>query len=227
MTNNFILAVLVSLLSGISLPAKAACTPHSTITKTVQAERAALADQSCSISIRPVNTPHLIYREFIAGDSGLFMVFNSFGDGNQDQFTGAREFYFFPRAQQIDFSVDPRSQDISLRFSNGDEFDFDARTAGLKSMGRGKISVDSKINGANQGGVEISTYKGLWLDLGFAVGHSPSQEPDRTGVFHLLNGTICTAPIKDIFMITDTDSVLRFSDAQLEIYLSQNCPALH
>jgi hypothetical protein len=203
------------------------CQPQDLISGRVQIQKNSFSGNNCFVSVRLANETKLTYRDYTITDKGLLMVFNSFGNGPESQSTGAREFYFFPRTREVDFSVDPRSKDVIVHAPNGDDFIFAAGTAEIKSMGRGHLTVDHKISPGNNGGVEISNYKGLWLDLGFALGHSPAQEPERQVSFHNSAGGTCNVHVKDIFTQVNDEPMLRFSDQELIDYLNYRCMNFH
>ena len=200
------------------------CATQEVTSSNLQVLRDSFKDGTCFVSVRSVNESNLTFRDYTATDKGLLMVFNSFGNGPEAQFTGAREFYFFPRNRKVDFTIDPRSRDAIVHFANGDDFIFDSRTADVKSIGRGHVKVDHSIVAGNKGGVEILDDKGLWLDMGFAFGHSPSQEPNRLVTFHFPSGQLCLVQVREIFEISTTGTRMKLDDQQLLDFLNQRCP---
>jgi hypothetical protein len=185
-------------------------------------------NETCFISVHPRDSyVDLIYRDYLLTNKGLLMVFNSYGHGESHLTTGAREFYFFPRSDMSpQFSYNQNSNEVRVKFSDRLSFVFDGKTAQIKSLSQGSVSVASDVNKNNQGGVEIQSFNGLWLDVGFAMGQSPSEKGNMLSKFTDENGQTCSVKNKDIFQYINGDVEFRFSDADLKIFLKRICPKL-
>ncbi len=184
--------------------------------------------ETCFVSVHPRDSyVDLIYRDYLITNKGLLMVFNSYGPGESHLTTGAREFYFFPRSQlSPQFSYDQQENEMKLKFSDSLSFVFDAKTAQIKALSEGSLSVAGEVNKNNRGGVEVHSFNGLWLDVGFAMGQSPSEKGHATSKFTDENGKTCAVKNKDIFEYVDGDVEFKFNDADLKIFLKKSCPQL-
>ncbi len=182
----------------------------------------------CFVSIDPTDTHGLVYRSYAVFGDGLFMVFNSYGDGdNNPNMTSAREFFFFPRRGAPELAMDPKAGTVTVRMSDGGRADFDPATAQVSGFERGSVAVSPKIDPAVRGGVEIPAYAGLMLDAGFRVGESPSGRPDAASAFRDASGRSCTVKNSDVFAYANGDHAFKFTDAQLSAWLKTACPGLN
>lgn len=182
----------------------------------------------CYVSIDPTSTPGLVYRSYVFFGDGLLMVFNSYGDGdNNPNLTSAREFFFFPRRGAPELTMDPKAGTVSVRMGDGGRADFAPAAAQLSGFDRGAVAVSAKIDPANRGGVEIPRYAGLMLDAGFRVGESPSGRPDAPSTFRDANGRLCTVKNSELFSYAGRDHAFKFTDAQLSAWLRTACPDLN
>lgn len=208
--------------------AQAACTEDVNVVGGTIIQRGNLGGDVCFMSINAMNTSELRYRGYLITDQGYFMVFNSFGYGNEAVTTGAREFYFFPRTSKaMTYGIDPKTKRLNVPFTNKDIFSFDQKKAQLTSVGNGKVQITSAIDPANRGGVEFPAYKGLMLDAGFRIGGSPSGLPKEKSTFRDAAGNTCTVTNKEVFVAVGVDD-MRFAmtDAELKIWLAQHCPTI-
>ena len=176
---------ILSLLILFALPVSAdetptpACSPILEKYGNVQLHRL-MSRNDCWLSINPVQTDEpMKYRSFLISSNGLLMVFNSFGEGPEHETTGAREFFFLPRKNQIiDFQVDEKKKILTLKITNDQMLSFSLDTAQILSLSDAVVIVDKKIIPANKGGVSIKNNKaGVFLDCGFQRGSSPTQDP--------------------------------------------------
>lgn len=187
-----------------------------------------LSSGHCFVSIDPVATTGLVYRAHAFFDDGLLMVFNSYGDGEGNpNLTSAREFFFFPRRGAPQLTMDAAAGAVSVRMSDGGRVNFDAATAQIASLERGAVTVASRIDPADRGGVEIPSYSGLMLDAGFRLGESPSGRPNAESTFRDARGRTCAVKNNELFNYTpDGDHAFKFTDAQLSAWLASRCPGL-
>ena len=187
-----------------------------------------LGSGKCFVSIGSMSTTHLIYRGYTFFSDGLMMVFNSYGDGedNNPNLTSAREFFFFPRVGALALEMDKTAGTVTVVMSDGGRVGFDPATAQIKSLDRGSVTVSPRIDPVDRGGVEIPSYTGLVLDAGFRMGESPSGRPDANATFRDAQGHLCTVKNRELFAYADGDHELKFSDAQLSTWLKTRCPTL-
>ena len=186
--------------------------------------------KSCFFSVTPLNAyVDLIYRDHLFTSEGLFMVFNSFGEGSDSETTAAREFYMFPRTEQkFEHRWDVDKKELEITHVTGDKFVFDARKARLKSMTRAQVSVANDVEVGNRGGIEISNYQGILLDGGFSRGSSPTADPDAKAMITDKQGAKCSVYNRQIFDYTsDGDVIFKFTDPEFYKFLKKNCPKLN
>ena len=183
----------------------------------------------CYISIDPVNTTRLIYRATSIFSDGVLMVFSSYGDGSEDNpnLTSAREFRFFPRLRTPELLMDPAKLTIAVRMADGGLVSFDQATGQIASFERGSVTVSPRVDPAERGGVEITSYAGLLLDSGFRMGEMPSGRPAADSTFRSAQGQLCTVKNSELFAYANGDRTLKFTDAQLSAWLKTRCPGLN
>ncbi len=213
----------VIFLLSCSLAAEADCKNQLISAGFVQVQQGSFGDNTCFVAIHSMRSTEMVYRDYIVTDKGLLMVFNSYGDGPNSTMTGAREFYFFPRNKTVSFSVDPRSNDVTVHAANGDDFVFGAGTAQLKLMIHGDVTLDQDVTPENKGGLEITNYDGMYLDVGFSLGHAPNSEPERRIEFHSIKGTTCELKVKDVFVNVNSQPTITMSDDELSAFLQKKC----
>lgn len=188
----------------------------------------ALGNGLCYVSIGPMSTDHLIYRGYSFFSDGLLMVFSSYGDGEDSNpnLTSAREFYFFPRVGAMALEMDKAAGVVSVVMSNGGRVHIEPATAQLRSLDRGSVTVSPKIDPAERGGVEITSYSGLVLDAGFRLGESPSGRPNADSTFRDALGVQCTVKNSELFTYANGDHALKYDDARLSAWLKTRCPGI-
>ncbi|MDE2292020.1 MAG: hypothetical protein KGL53_08050 [Elusimicrobia bacterium] len=186
-----------------------------------------LASGPCFVSITPADTNGLVYRDYAAFSDGMLLVFNSFGDGQDtSKYTGAREFYFFPRRQAPTLAIDPAAPSVAVTMADGGRLTFDPATAQPTSVDRGSVTAAPRVERGNKGGVEFPSYAGLMLDAGFRMGELPSMRPDAESVFRDANGNACAVKNSEVFAYAGGDRSFRFDDAGLKAFLAKRCPTL-
>lgn len=182
----------------------------------------------CYVSIGAMSTENLIYRAYGFFSDGLMMVFSSYGDGedNNPNLTSAREFFFFPRLGAMALEMDHAAGTVSVVMADGGRAHIDPATAQLKSLARGSVTVSPRVDPAERGGVEVTSYAGLMLDAGFRMGESPSGRPNAESTFRDALGVSCTVKNNELFAYANGDHELKFTDAQLSAWLKIRCPKL-
>ncbi|MBI4061591.1 MAG: hypothetical protein HY403_09190 [Elusimicrobia bacterium] len=182
----------------------------------------------CFVSIGPMSTNGLVYRAYGFFDDGLLLVFSSYGAGEDSDpdTTSAREFYFFPRTGALELSMDEAAGTVSVRLSDGGRAHIDPATAQIKALERGSVVVSPRVDPAERGGVEITSYAGLVLDAGFRMGESPSGRPDARSTFRDAHGHLCTVVNRELFVYEGGEHELKFTDPELSAWLKTRCPAL-
>ncbi len=181
---------------------------------------------TCYISIGSMLVTDLIYRSYSFFSDGLMMVFNSYGDGedNNPNLTSAREFYFFPRSGAMALEMDKTAGTVSVVMTDGGRVVIDPTTSQIASLQRGSVTVSPRIDPAERGGVEITSYAGLMLDAGFRMGESPSGRPNADSTFRDAQGHLCKVRNSELFAYAGGEHAFKYTDAQLSAWLRTRCP---
>lgn len=185
-------------------------------------------DSKCFLSIRNRKASGLLYRSYLFTSEGELLVFNSLGNGNEAESTGAREFFMFPRVQAAaTYEWNDDTGRLTVTTVNGNKASFDYEDAELVEMTGAVIKRDSEIRPDNRGGVEITQYQGLILDAGFKLGSAPSGVSGAISTFTDRNGKTCKIRNYEVFKYTaDGDVIFKFSDKGLQSFLKNRCPQL-
>lgn len=185
-----------------------------------------LGSGKCFVSIGPMSTEHLIYRQYSFFGDGLMMVFSSYGDGEDSNpnLTSAREFFFFPRRGAPELRMDKSAGTVSVVMADGGVATIDPATAQLAALDRGAVTVSPRVDPAERGGVEVNGYAGLVLDGGFRMGESPTGRPEALSTFRDGTGHLCAVKNKELFTYAGGDHELKFDDAGLKAFLKTRCP---
>lgn len=188
--------------------------------------------QKCMVWTSPINKPEMIYRDFIFDERGIFTIFVSVTGDDDNKFTGKRAFMFFPRVQEPSYKIE--GDKITVELASRKHVVLSAKTAGIISIEDATIEIAEKINLENNGGVEIKSYKGLYLDFGWELGHAAYFNPKRTSTFKDAHGKSCPVANTDLFKYGEFveknmygEPEFKFEDnKQLIEYLEDTCPML-
>lgn len=180
----------------------------------------------CYVSLGSMLVTDLVYRSYSFFSDGMLMVFNSYGDGedNNPNLTSAREFFFFPRAGALALEMNAGAGTVTVVMSDGGRVVIDPATSQIASLDRGSVVVAPRIDPADRGGVEITSYAGLLLDAGFRMGESPSGRPNADSTFRDAQGHLCKVKNNEIFSYAGGEHEFKFTDAQLSAWLRTRCP---
>ncbi len=184
--------------------------------------------RNCFISLHPMDIVDLKYRDYYFDNAGLFMVFNSYGDGPNSKMTGARAFYLFPSTSlqmqdYPDYSIEPNG-DVLIQTVSGQEILFDSKKLKMKSFVGGSFS-EKQLSPNNNGGTEIKPAVGFWLDLGFKLGGLANDISTNTTKALGAKSGSCSLKNTEIFQykVGDYDHPLLYTGAQLELFLQKRC----
>lgn len=179
----------------------------------------------CFVSIHPMNAQDLVYRDYAFYSTGLLLIFSSYGPGEDvARLTSAREYYFFPRRQAPTLHMDEAAGTVSVTGVDGRAVVIDPATAQIASLD-GDIIVSPVVDPAVRGGVDITRYAGLLLDIGYRQGGQPSGRRNNNSTFRAPHGQTCTVRNDEVFTYTpDGEHEFKFDDAALKTFLATRCP---
>jgi len=179
--------------------------------------------RNCFVSIHPMNIDNMKYRDYYFDNSGLFMVFNSYGDGSTASTTGARVFYLLPKIYDYpDFSIEPNG-DVLLRTVSGHLFLFDSVKFGIKTFSPGSFT-EQALSKTNKGGVEIKPTAGYWLDAGWKMGGMATDSASsKTAVYGSRAGQ-CSLVNKEIYAYNQGyNHPLLLEGQDLDLFFQRRC----
>lgn len=182
--------------------------------------------ETCYLSVNPADVNHMVYRSFLFSNFGALMVFNSYGDGNGSQYTGARLYYFFPRVQMPNLIVGNNNVVTISTSTPSVQLDFDSQTAKAVYISGGEITEAQEIRPDNKGGVEIDKVNALMLDVGYKAGADPATDLNANSVFKDHLGNSCQVKNNEVFKMNGDDVEIKFDDAELKKILATRCPTL-
>ncbi len=206
--------------------------------RNIQVQQIKSIDDICFLSVSPKNAYiDLVYRSYVFSDRGSLLVFNSFGDGdspsyNENELTGAKEFYFFPRlqkSQSFSWDSDVASNKDYLKIDSNHYFNMkiDTETGLIASVDQADIKIDAEVRPDNQGGVRISPKSGLIYELPFTKGQAPSSQPSIRGVFIDSDGVKCKVKVGELFnKDSNGETYFKMNDHVLKQFLKVKCPKL-
>ena len=218
----------------ISLASKAVpferedCSRYHNYEQRVQFYRNSPDENTCWLSIIPDNE-RLYMRTYLLDQTGMFMVFNSYGEGPISTHTGARVFYFFPRgriphgevlnSQEIQIQTAVPGLDLIMNSTDG---------KWSNNQPQGRIIESSRISRNNSGGVEFRGLPALVLDSGFEMGRDP-RASDQESKFIDPRQKTCLVANSEIYIYGNNGSIdLRFQDDKTLLrYLKRRCRHLN
>jgi len=181
----------------------------------------------CMVQVTPQQKPDMLYREYWLDERGRFMVFVSVPGDDLDQATGTRTYFLFPR-QTTPVLLLAQNGDLTVSLGAGEAV-FAAKTAQLQSL-PGQIQVASQISLENQGGLEITSFKGLVMDAGWKVGTQSYKDPAGLSVFTDAGNHKCQIKNDEFFFYENMyygEPNLKYpDDASLAEFLKTRCPNL-
>ena len=199
----------------------------------IQVQQLKTTNGFCLLSIVPQKAyVDLIYRSYVFSDKGSLLVFNSFGDGdNEAELTGAKEFYFFPRLQKDQFFswiVNSNTEYLNVQTNHFFNMLIDVDTGLISNVDKAQIQIDSEIRPDNEAGVRINPQAGLIYELPFIKGRAPSSQPNVRGVFTDANGQNCAVKVSELFNKDSSGEVyFKMTDYALKQFLMIKCPKLN
>lgn len=219
-------ALILTALSLFSSTLWADCPKEQTQMKGVRISQGEFTQtQTCYLIIGPRNSRGLVYRNYMFTSRGTMMTFNSFGPGPGSTHTGASEFVFFPYKQNPSYEI--HEDEVIVTMANGSHVTFDIYKGVPLELSDGEISVDPVQRDDVRQGVFIRNYQGLFLDLGFQVGMSPSWFLERDSVFKDRDSVECQIKNREFFAKKSGEIFYRYrTNQKLKDFLTRRCPQL-
>ena len=192
--------------------------------KNIQLQQSLSGDgRKCYLGIHPRDAfETLIYRDYLLAHDGLMMIFNSFAPDEGPASDGAREFYFLP-TEFKGYTLKTENDSLIIRGFQNLELKFSMKTAQLESISGAEIQVKDEVVPENQGGVEILSFNGVYLDAGFLMRNSPSSKPQRTSTWKNSHNQQCRMRNQEIFKYVDRENIMKPND-ELKRLISTRCP---
>lgn len=182
----------------------------------------------CFVTLDSNLSSDLIFRSYLFSSDGTFMIFDSYGEGDEATTTGSRVLYTFPNTQAPSFEVAADESEIYIFSSSGKKFTFDPTISTLMSIDGVKFIKNPKISPDSNGGIEILGSQDLLLDLGFRLGENAKVDSWRSSKFILDGKPECTVKNSEIFEYRPGDPYweipFRYErNEDLQQFLSQRC----
>jgi hypothetical protein len=182
----------------------------------------------CTLWITPLNKPNLVYREYLFDERGRFRIYNS-TSGPYETASGSRNYFLFPRHQTPAFVIG-KDGNVVATLSSGALMTFSAATTRIATFPDVKYSEAADIRLDNQGGVEILSYPGVYLDSGWSLGDPAYHDAKLQSTFKDEKGVSCAVTNSEIFDYVNAiydEPLFKFqTDPELAHFLSARCPAL-
>ena len=186
----------------------------------------------CWLSVHPDNQ-WPIYRDYMFGDQSWLMIFASLGAGSPSTDTGAREFSFFPRTEELAFSLDEQAEMVIIKVPNGATFTFDLAAEKIIATTGIDYEDEGTPTRTNGGGLELTPTQGLILDEGWTIGELPRIHMNNKSTFKDALGNSCQQKNSNLFkLIYDQrggvdGAVLKFvTDQDLKTFIEKSCPQI-
>lgn len=181
-------------------------------------------DRVCYISLHPMNAMDLKYRDFYFDNRGMFMVFNSYGEGSDATTTASRVFYLHPTTNDYpDFSIEANG-DVVVKTVSGHLLTLDAKSFSIKSFSPGSF-IEKPLSKNNKGGVEIKPATGYWLDAGFKMGGMANDRPSGNTLINGALGGQCSVKNSELFSYGE-DIIPRYKGTALTKFIRKRCPVV-
>lgn len=226
-TKNLIASILFTSTASFSFAetSNVCAEDYKVLANDTQIQMGTLQPNVCFLAIDPFNNLDLVFRSYIMVNDSSIMIFNSFGDGPPATMTGAREIFFFPRQQTLNYSINATNLNVEM---SGMNFSMDIASTKFVKIDGVKFQEATSIAKNNDGGLAILSSERLYLDLGFTMGTAPRSVRNGKAVFHDGHAAICEVLNSEIFDYSDIDDPnLKFSsDKDLATYLMLRCANL-
>ena len=185
------------------------------------------SSRHCFISVTPRQVTDLKYRDYYFDNTGMLMVFNSYGVGPDSQKTATRIFYLFPVVDDYpDFSIEPNG-DVIVKLVSGHEFRISGKDFSIVSLSDGRVQ-EKPLATNNKGGVEIQLTRGFWLDAGFKLGGTALDKPNNRSVFQSAGSSASCVLTNSLFLryASDGNFYMKYEGDTFNQFINQKCPQL-
>ena len=184
------------------------------------------SSRTCFISLHPMDTYNMEYRDYYIDNKGLFLVFNSYGDqGTISETTASRAFVTFPILYDYpDFSIEPDG-DVVVKLVSGHLIRMDSKKFSVKKFSPGSF-VEKALSKNNKGGLELKPGTGFWLDQGFKMGGMAIENKSgKTTIYGSKEGS-CVLKNTELYDYSDENLPLLYDKDQIKTFVQQRCPKL-
>lgn len=190
----------------------------------IQLQQSLSADgKKCYLGVHPRDAfETLIYRDYLLAHNGLMMIFNSFAPDEGPGSDGAREFFFLP-TEFKGYALRTENNSLVVNGFQNLELRFSMKTAQLESISGAQIQVKDEVVPENQGGIEILSFNGVYLDSGFLMRNSPSSRPQRTSTWKNSHNQQCKMRNQEIFKYSNQENILKPNE-ELKKLIQTRCP---
>ncbi|OFZ31993.1 MAG: hypothetical protein A2622_12220 [Bdellovibrionales bacterium RIFCSPHIGHO2_01_FULL_40_29] len=181
----------------------------------------------CFISVHPRVIEDLKYRDYYFDNSGFFMVFNSYGIGDESVTAGARGFFLLPQVNEYpDFSFE-ENNDVIVKMVSGHQLRISGKDFSIVSLSDGLIT-EKPLSPKNQGGVEFQLTRGYWLDGGFKLGGLPLDTSTNKTRFQSAQSTESCILTNKTYLNYESDGEfsLKFLGTKMTDFVRAKCPQL-
>lgn len=184
-------------------------------------------DGTCNLSVSNKNNL-TIYRDYSFDQNGGMLVFTLYGEFDNEQRFGTREFFFQPKKNNFpDFAWNDETQELAVIMTSGDKATFSYETAGLKGIENAQVTIDDYLHPRKQGGVEINQYNGLLVDTGFTLDRLSSQNRNGLSVLRDSKSNTCKVANRSLFRYLPNGNVqFKLKTPELKSLLEKQCPGL-
>ena len=204
------------------------CTPLNETRGNIAISRTYYSDDgTCNLSVSNKNNM-TIYRDYSFDQNGGMLVFTLYGEFDNQQRFGTREFFFLPKKNNFpDFSWNDETQELEVIMTSGDKAFFSYQTAGLKAIENAQITIDDYLHPRTQGGVEINQYKGLLVDTSFTLDRLSSQNRNGLSILKDSKSNTCKVANRSLFRYLPNGNVqFKLKTPDLKSLLEKQCPGL-
>jgi len=195
----------------------------------LQWQRMRFRSGNCSLMIRSSES-RIPSRILSFGSNGAMMIFSQFGR-NVSRESGAQLYFLFPRSQSVPaVNVLSDTNEVAVRTAAGAVIRF-SLDSGEISRTSPDLAIDqsSAITESNRGGIAITSWSGILLNVGFSMREQPYyRRPNGVATFSDSSGAVCRVRNSDIYDYSSPEEPLfrLQSDKVALAFLERHCANL-